>query len=231
LVYHKPTPREIAFVSEDSLHSRLRAAILSLGLAPGQRLSERGLEPEFGASRTPIRAALMRLESEGLVQRDGKTWIVAPLNVDEIRALYEYREILESAAARLAAAHSRRDDLEALAELARSVDAGETPEHSLDAGTSFHLELARMSGNAFLLESMRGVLTRLYRTRWLEVQTAQSRDRVHTEHAAIADSLLAGDSAGAELATVEHLRGTGERLTMSLSIERMRLKAGGISLD
>jgi DNA-binding GntR family transcriptional regulator len=218
-------------VTDDSLHSRLRAAILSLDLAPGNRLSERGLEPDFGASRTPIRAALMRLESEGLVQRDGKNWIVAPLNIDEIRALYEYREVLESAAVRLASTRSSRDDLEALGELASSVDAGETPEHSLDAGTSFHLELARMSGNVFLLDSMRGVLTRLYRTRWLEVQSAESRDRVHTEHGAIADSLLAGDSASAELAIVEHLRGTGDRLTDSLTSERMRLKAGGISLD
>jgi DNA-binding GntR family transcriptional regulator len=218
-------------MTDQSLHSRLRAAILSLDLAPSQRLSERGLEPEFGASRTPIRAALMRLESEGLVQRDGKNWIVAPLNLDEIRALYEYREILESAASRIATERASRDDLEALAELASSVDAGETPEHSLDAGTSFHLELARMSGNPFLIDAVHSVLTRLYRTRWLEVQSAESRDRVHAEHAAIASALLAGDAASAELATIEHLRGTGERLSRSVSADRMRLRAGGIALD
>jgi DNA-binding GntR family transcriptional regulator len=218
-------------MTDDSLHGRLHAAILSLDLAPGQRLSERGLEPEFGASRTPIRAALMRLESEGLVQRDGKNWMVSPLNLDEIGALYEYREILETAAARLAASRASRDDLEVLGELASSVDADETPEHSIDAGTSFHLELARMSGNAFLLDTMRGVLTRLYRTRWLDVQSPESRARVHTEHAAIAAALLAGDSPSAELATLEHLRGTGDRLARSVSIDRMRLRAAGIALD
>src|ERR1700712_1569252 len=52
--------------ADPSLYGRIRAAILSLELAPGQRLSERGLEPAFGASRTPIPAALMRLEPEGL---------------------------------------------------------------------------------------------------------------------------------------------------------------------
>jgi DNA-binding GntR family transcriptional regulator len=218
-------------MTDESLYGRLRAAILSLDLAPGQRLSERGLEPDFGASRTPIRAALMRLESEGLVQRDGKNWIVAPLNLDEIRALYEYREILESAAVRLAGRDAAADDLEALVEVARAVDAGETPEHSLDAGTSFHLELARLSGNAFLIEAMTGVLTRLYRTRWLEVQSPEARDRVHAEHSAIARSLLAGDSAGAELATIQHLRGTGERLADSVSTDRLRLRASGIALD
>jgi DNA-binding GntR family transcriptional regulator len=218
-------------MTEESLHGRLRAAILALELAPGQRLSERGLEPEFGASRTPIRAALMRLESEGLVQRDGKNWTVAPLNLDEIRALYEFREVIESAAARLAIERAGREDLEALASLASTSDDGETPEHTLQGGTSFHLELARLSGNTFLFDSMQSVLTRLYRTRWLEVQVAESRDRVHREHAAIAQALLAGDLAGAELATIQHLRGTGERLTESISTDRQRLRASGISLD
>jgi DNA-binding GntR family transcriptional regulator len=218
-------------MSEGSLYDRLRAAILSLSLAPGQRLSERGLEPEFGASRTPIRAALLRLESEGLAQRDGKNWMVAPLNLGEIRALYEYREVLEAATTRLALARSTGDDLEALAELANSSDAGETPEHSLDTGTSFHLELARISGNPFLEDAMRSVLTRLYRTRWLEVASAESRDRVRVEHSAIANALLAGDLPGAELAILQHLRGTGERLRDSVAADRHRLRANGIAVD
>jgi DNA-binding GntR family transcriptional regulator len=217
-------------MTDDSLHGRLRAAILSLDLAPGQRLSERGLEPEFRASRTPIRAALMRLESEGLVQRDGKNWMVAPLNLDEIRVLYEYREILETAAVRLAISRASRADLEELQELANSADADETPEHNLDAGTSFHLELARASGNPFVEDSMRSVLTRLYRTRWLDVQSAESRGRVHNEHSAIANALLAGDPAAAEIATLDHLRGTGTRLEQSISADRLRLRANGISL-
>jgi DNA-binding GntR family transcriptional regulator len=217
-------------MTDESLYGRIREAILSLDLAPGQRLSERGLEPDFGASRTPIRAVLMRLESEGLVQRDGKNWAVAPLNLDEIHALYEYREILEAATARLALSRASRDDLDSLAELADSPDAGETPEHSLDAGTSFHLELARISGNPFLEDAMRSVLTRLYRTRWLEVQSSESRARVHLEHSAIAAALLAGDSASAELATLHHLRGTDERLRTSVAADRLRLRASGITI-
>src|ERR1700712_3499445 len=161
-------------MTNSDLYNRLRSAILSLQLAPGRALSERGLEPDFGASRTPIRAALMRLESEGLVRRDGKGWIVAPIDLDEIRSLYEYREIRESASARPPVERASREDLEAIADLARLADAEETPEHSIDAGTGFHLELARLSNNDFLIDAMAGVLTRLYRTRWLEVQSAES---------------------------------------------------------
>jgi DNA-binding GntR family transcriptional regulator len=217
-------------MTDESLHGRIRSAILNLDLAPGQQVSERGLEPEFGASRTPIRVAMLKLESEGLMQRDGKNWIVAPLDLAEIRALYEYREILESAAARMASVRASRADLDALAALADAVDGRETPEHSLDAGTSFHGELARLSGNPFLTDAMQGVLTRLYRTRWLEVQSAESRDRVHREHSSIARAILAGDAAGAELATLEHLHGTAERLVTSIARDGLRLRASGLAL-
>jgi len=215
-------------MSDISLHERLRDAILNLELAPGQRLSERGLEPEFAASRTPIRAALMRLESEGLVQRDGKNWEVAPLNLEELRSLNEYREVLESASARLAIERASSDDLDALAELGNGVDSDETPEHSLDAGTSFHLELARLSGNRFMIDAMDGVLTRLYRTRWLEVQSAEARVRVLREHEAIVTALRARDGASAELATIEHIRRTDERLAASVAQNRQRLRADGV---
>lgn len=197
-------------------------------LAPGERLSERGLEPAFGASRTPIRSALLRLESEGLVRRDAKGWTVAPIDVAELRALGEYRAVLESASVRLATERASDDDLEALADLARSADAAGTPEHSLDTGTSFHLELARLSGNDFLFTAMDGVMTRLYRTRWLEVQSPESRDRALHEHERLTDAMIARDAASAELAALEHLRGNWERTLAFLESSRLRLRANGI---
>ena len=214
-----------------SLHARIRDAILRLDLAPGQRLSERGLEPEFGASRTPIRAALMRLESEGLVRRDARGWAVAPIDLDEIRAISEFRETIESAAVRLAGIRASREDLEALLDLASSADSVETPENSLVTGTSFHLELARLSGNEYLRTAMEGVMTRLYRTRWLEVQSVESRERVHAEHEALVAALLVGDVTGAERAATSHLRGTESRLVESLQGSRLRLRANGIPVE
>ncbi len=215
-------------MTDQSLHERMRQAILSLALTPGERLSERGLEPTFGASRTPIRAALMRLEVEGLVRRDVRGWAVAPIDVDELRALAEFRETLESAIVRRATERASDDDLEGLANVAKSAAAAGTAEHSLDAGTSFHLELARLSGNDFLFAAMDGVMTRLYRTRWLEVQSPEARDRALHEHAQVAAAMIARDSASAELAAVEHLRGTSERLLTFLSSSRLSLRAHGI---
>jgi DNA-binding GntR family transcriptional regulator len=215
----------------ETLHERMRHAILALELAPGQRLSERGLEPEFGASRTPIRAALMRLESDGLVRRDARGWVVTPIDLDEIRSLYEFREVVEVASIRLAIERASDADIDALVELARSADELETPEHSVDTGTSFHLELARLAGNPFLFGAMNDALTRLYRTRWLEVASASSRERAHHEHTALAAAVRARDLATAELAMTEHLRGTGRRLVDSLEGSRRSLRARGIGVN
>ena len=60
----------------DGAYASLRAAILALDLAPGERVSERGLETTLAASRTPVRAALSRLQAEGLVRRDERGWSV-----------------------------------------------------------------------------------------------------------------------------------------------------------
>ncbi|MBN9629501.1 MAG: GntR family transcriptional regulator, partial [Actinobacteria bacterium] len=65
------------------VYERLRSGILDLERVPGSRITERGLEAELGASRTPLRAALMRLEAEGLVRRDGRAWEVSPIDLGE----------------------------------------------------------------------------------------------------------------------------------------------------
>src|ERR1700733_1815652 len=68
------------------IHDQLREMILSLDIGPGERLTERWLETRFQGSRTPVRAALARLEGEGLVQRDGRNWIASPINLGELEA-------------------------------------------------------------------------------------------------------------------------------------------------
>ena len=58
------------------------------------------MESQLGASRTSVRAALFRLEAEGLVAREGRGWIVPPLDLEEIAQLFAYREVLEVAGLR-----------------------------------------------------------------------------------------------------------------------------------
>src|SRR5271168_780248 len=118
VVRHQPSINSRRPMSQMfQIHSQLREMILSLDLGPGERLTERWLEGRFEGSRTPIRAALARLESEDLVRRDGRNWMVAPIDLSELEALAEFREPLETTAIRLACARASEADLVAIDEM------------------------------------------------------------------------------------------------------------------
>jgi DNA-binding GntR family transcriptional regulator len=195
------------------IYERLRAAILSLELAPGERLTERGLESAFAASRTPVRAALLRLDSEGLVQRGERGFAVAPIDTVEIGQLAELREAVEVAAIRLAVQRASGEDIAALVTL---LDESRGSADAVPAGDAFHEQLARLSGNPLLADSVRGAMTRLARTRWLEARTAESRESAWREHRAILVAVEARDAEGAARLIADHIRGTNDRLLTSL---------------
>jgi DNA-binding GntR family transcriptional regulator len=215
---------------EDSTYGRLRTAILLLELVPGERISERGLEPLLGASRTPVRVALMRLENEGLTQREGRGWRVTPIDLTEVRAVMEYREAVEAAAVRLAVERAGDEELAALSALAGARRDHDDEESGLRDFSDFHLALARLSRNQFLADGMAGALTRLSRTRWLGVRTARSRSEARDEHLRMVAAIAARDADGAVALTVAHNRGTSERLLGYLTEERRRLRGRGLSI-
>ena len=77
---------------------------------PGDRLVESELAERFGVSRTPIREALQRLETQSLLARDGRSLIVASLDHNQMAELYVVRRELEALAARLAAQHATPEE-------------------------------------------------------------------------------------------------------------------------
>jgi DNA-binding GntR family transcriptional regulator len=216
--------------NEDSAYGRLRTAILSLELVPGERVSERGLESLTGASRTPVRAALMRLENDGLTQREGRGWRVTPIDLAEVRAVMEYREAVEAAAVRLAVERASDEELAALRALAGAHRGCDDEETGLRDFSDFHLALVRLSRNQFLADGMDGALTRLSRTRWLGVRTPESRSEARDEHLAQVAAIEARAAGEAVALTVAHNHGTRDRLLAVLSEERRRLRGRGFAI-
>jgi DNA-binding GntR family transcriptional regulator len=212
------------------IHDQLREMILSLDLGPGERLTERWLEGRFDGSRTPIRAALLRLEAEELVRRDGRNWMVAPIDLGEIAALAEFRAPLETTSVRLACARASEGDLDTVEALLDSCRADVPREAWHQAGTEFHVELARLSGNAFLLKAVRGVMTRLARARWLEVLTEGSREQAWTEHRRILELIRQRRPDEAAHEAAAHVDATRERLMRSLDEDRRGLRARGFAV-
>ncbi|MBS1844903.1 MAG: GntR family transcriptional regulator [Actinobacteria bacterium] len=220
----------MAPTNEDSAYSRLRSEILSLELVPGERLSERGLEAVLGASRTPIRAALMRLENEGLTRRRGRGWQVTPIDLTEVREAMEYREAIETEVVALAVERAEDDELDALLEIAEAHRDRDDEETGLRDGKSFHVALAHLARNRFLVDGMTDALTRLSRTRWLEVRSVEARAQARDEHVAIVTALAARDPEAAVARVRDHNRDTRDRLLATLTDERRRLRGRGFSI-
>jgi DNA-binding GntR family transcriptional regulator len=212
------------------IHERLREMILSLDLGPGERLSERWLEAKFEGSRTPVRAALIRLEGEGLVRREGRNWAVSPIDLDEIEALYEFREPLEASAIRLACERAAASDIDDLEALLASCQPGASREEWHRVGTDFHVGLARLSRNPFVLKTIEDIMTRLSRPRWLEVWTEPPRDHAWAAHRRILDLIRRKMPDEAVREATKHIRDTRDRLVRSLREDRRGLKARGFAV-
>ena len=212
------------------IHGQLREMILSLDLGPGERLTERWLESRFAGSRTPIRAALARLEGEELVRRDGRNWIVAPIDLGELELLSEFREPLETTAVRLACARASEADLAAIEEMLDACQSGAPREEWHRVGTDFHVEIARLSGNPFIGKAIEGVMTRLSRARWLEVWTEPSREQAWAEHRRILSFIRSKEPDEAAREAADHIRDTRNRLLRSLNEDRRGLRARGFAV-
>jgi DNA-binding GntR family transcriptional regulator len=212
------------------IHDQLREMILSLDLTPGERLTERWLEGRFAGSRTPIRAALARLEGEELVRRDGRNWIVAPIDLGELEQLSEFREPLETTAVRLACARASEVDLAAIEEMLDACRWGAPREEWHRVGTDFHVEIARLSGNPFIVKAIESVMTRLSRARWLEVWTEPSREQAWAEHRRILAFIRRNEPDEAAREAADHIRDTRNRLLRSLNEDRRGLRARGFAV-
>lgn len=209
---------------------QLREMILGLDIGPGEKLTERWIEGRFGASRTPVRAALLRLETEGLVSRDGRGWTVSPINLAEIEQVAVYRQAVEAAAARLTATLEDREGLDAIEAMLDSCGAGTPREEWHRIGTDFHVELARLSGNEFLFRAVRDAMTRLSRARWLEIRDEAASARAWAEHRSILAALRAGRGDDAADLLISHIGGSRDRLVASLQTERRGLRARGFAV-
>jgi DNA-binding GntR family transcriptional regulator len=122
---------------------------------PGDRLVESELAERFGVSRTPIREALQRLETQSLLVRDGRSLIVASLDHNQMAELYVVRGELEGLAARLAARNATEEEVRLLREMVEADNAlKEHPAALSRANRRFHKQIHLASHNRFLVQQL-----------------------------------------------------------------------------
>lgn len=179
----------------DRIHDRLRSAILSGELAPGTPVIEAELAARLGASRTPVREALRRLESEGLLEPRGlRGTVVRELKDEDVTCIFEIREALESLAARRA---TRRMDPETLAELraivGRMKNAVDDPNEMERLDTAFHDRILATAEGERLHRMLMDLREEIVTWRFLSLSTAERRAASVDEHAAILRAIETGD--------------------------------------
>lgn len=194
----------------DQIYDRLRAAILSGDLAPGAPIIEADIAATLGASRTPVREALRRLETEGMLEpRGNRGSVVRELHLDEVVCIFEIREALETLAARRA---SRRMDERDYAELERLVERMQKhvddPSEMERLDTAFHdYILAHADGHR--LKRMLGDLrSDIQPWRVIALSTSVRRRATLDEHKAMLHAMRSQDEAAVARATARHIGNT-----------------------
>jgi DNA-binding GntR family transcriptional regulator len=192
----------------------LKHRLLIGDFPPGTRLGEERLAAELGVSRTPVREALSRLFSEGIVERlaDGG-YGPTLVDLDRIRELYEIRFALERCAIRRPQEGGPPHDLDQIAALLDvwsglepPVDDGEVDVDFVLRDEDFHERIAAASGNASLVEQLHKVNERIRIVRMHDFLSAERVASTIDQHLGILDPLLGGDLPEAEHRLVGHFR-------------------------
>lgn len=191
---------------KDDAYSLILAAIEAGTYRPGDRLVESELAERFGVSRTPVREALQRLETQAMLVRDGRSLIVASLDHNQLAELYVVRAELEALAARLAARHATPEEVRVLSRMVEEDQklAG-NPEALARANKRFHHQIHLASHNRYLVQQ----LDLVHRTMALMARTslaAEGRgETALSEHQRIVEAIAASDGAGADKALRQHI--------------------------
>lgn len=206
----------------DRAYAALLEEIQSGALPAGAVLAEAEQAERFGVSRTPLREALRRLVADGLaVQQSPRVTVVAGLDADDIRSLFEIRRALEETAARLAAQRGRRDAFAALAAEFSHVDlTGDTGRDAYYALIArLDAEIDASHGNDYLTSALRPVRTHLVRVRRMARDKPERLAASASEHLQIARALASGDAELAAHATHVHLHNALAGILESLQNE------------
>ncbi|MFV2195177.1 GntR family transcriptional regulator [Nocardiopsis sp. LOL_012] len=205
------TRLEPAASRRDRVYVQLREEVLSGRVTPRTRLGEVRLAEHFGVSRTPVREALARLHSDGLVERRENGFYVTVPNLPELRDLYELRVTLElRGIARVIEDPGLTHDRAVLtAELERweklRADPPVPDPSFVLLDEEFHAALSRASGNRALTESLVSVNHRIRRVRMYDFLTEDRITSTITEHIDIVELLLDGALDAAYRALHEHV--------------------------
>lgn len=213
------TQRGASSFASDAVYTTIREAVMLRVLLPGVRLAEEDLARRFDVSRTPVREAILRLESEGLAIRlPRRGLVVAAVSREELLELYVVRASIDGLAARLAATNAREDQTLMLTLLNEQIgDALSAGDWAAMArlNLDFHEAICRLGQNSVLIELMTMMHDRVRRFPGTTFSVSGRADEALREHRDIVEAIKSRDGDAAEALARSHMtRATEIRMAM-----------------
>jgi len=206
------------------VYDQLKQKIIDFEIYPGTRITESEIADNFQVSRTPVRAALQRLETEGQITIMPKQGcFVRSVDIETISQYYDVRITLEATAVELACDHMSDDDLDAQQEewnperLEQEVDMEEIKARE----EAFHIGIALGSGNPVLANYLRDINNNIRILRRLGFPDYQSVLETCEEHFAICQLIREHNKTQARKAMIKHIRKSQE-LARSVTLSQLQ---------
>jgi DNA-binding GntR family transcriptional regulator len=214
--------------SSEAVYQKLRKMIDHLELFPGSRITETEMAKQLSVSRTPIREAFQRLQHEGqldVIPRQG--CFVRNINIDIINQFYDTRIILENRAVELACDFMPVGLLnEMLNEWSPDNLSDNYSQHIKTIRhqeESFHINIAKGSGNAVLARYLEDVNSNIRVVRWLGFPDIQAIADTYTEHYELCQIIQLGSKRSAKTAMKKHIQ-KSQQLSKKVTLQQLEEK-------
>jgi len=193
----------------DAIYADLKRRIVLNELRPGMVLTELGVAAQLGSSQGPVRDALMRLQEDGLVLRNGhRGTVVTPLNPDEAEEILALRRRIEVRAAPRAAQAVGEGDLARLRDLRARMDAAAGADDAyglIELDTDFHIDIFRLAGLRALEQILVRCILHSHRQKLWEPRHRRSLAQTARRHDALLERLAARDGEGFARELAQHI--------------------------
>lgn len=193
----------------DFVYRQIFDAVVAGRIAPGERLVQEVLAEEMDVSRTPVREALLRLETEGILEASERGgFLVRSLDLEEVRATYELRAAVEGYSARLVAERGDPGVIELIrATIAEAADGAASAEEGYELNRRVHRLIVEATGNAMFLETVDSIWGRGQAFRMFAKMHAADLHFLHADpsHDDVLAAIERGDGRAAQEAMNAHI--------------------------
>ena len=213
--------------SSEAVYLKLRGMIDTLELFPGTRITETDIAEKLAVSRTPIREAFQRLQLEGqleIIPRQG--CFVRNIDIDLINKFYDVRIVLEQRAVELACEYMESELLAAMLFEWNPDSMSDYATHSKTIRAqeeSFHMNVARGSGNDVLTRYLEDVNHNIRVVRWLGFPDFQSIEDTYQEHYELCCLIKQGNKRTAKTMMKKHI-GKSQALSKKVTLQELSEK-------